>query len=392
MKNVSIILSLCRLLLLPFFVWLFLRGSVGSAAVLLVLSGVIGLIQGFFAERLRASNYVGQVLGPAVDKLTQAFACILLAFQYPAYWWIFVVVMGKDLAALALGSYLLMNDIKSNTTMWIDKLCNLLFYIALAPLMMRFGKPSWLPAASLGVVVASAAVSGLCYLPGVIRVARRRHQEFMRKLGRKRKESIKPYGVSAIGVIPLSTILFASRGDPLKVNLSIIGNQPGHRFWFILWGVLCAVCFVTLFIKTFRVAHYEGKVERCLMLAAGITFIACVLTPFLPERYPRAADWHNRFAVMAAALIVLVSLLLSLHLRKVDRRLYHNAMLQWGLITCICVFLMNRTGISGLFELVLIISVSLHTYHILAQLTRSSGHESPAGEASPRRRQTVGHP
>lgn len=76
------------------------------------------------------------------------------------------------------------------------------------------------------------------------------------------KKGIKAYGVFAIGVIPLCTILFASKGDPLAVNLSIIGNQPGHRAWFILWGMLCAGFLVALFMKTFAVARYEGKVEK----------------------------------------------------------------------------------------------------------------------------------
>lgn len=106
------------------------------------------------------------------------------------------------------------------------------------------------------------------------------------------------------------------------------------------------------------------------MLTAGLSFVACVLTPFLPEQYPRAASWHNGLAVLAALLIVLVLMLLSLHLRRIDRRLYHHALLQWGMITGISLFLIGATGISGLFEVVLITLVSLHTYHILDQLTK----------------------
>lgn len=371
MRNPSIMLPLSKLLLLPIFAWQFLRGNIQNAVALLILLGIIGFVQGFFTRRLPTSCYGSRLLDAAADKLTQAFAAILLAFRYPVYWWVFVVVMGKELVSLALGIYQIMHDIRSDKTMWAEKICNLTLYLAMTPLMLHLDRPPWLPIVSQVLLVASAAVSALCYLPGVVFSIRRLHQERMRKLGRQKKKGIKPYGVFAIGVLPLSTIVFASKGDPLTVNLSIIGNQPGHRVWFILWGALCAVCFVSLFMKTFHEARYEGKIERCLMIAAGVSFIACVLTPFLPEKYPIAAKWHNVMAVSASTLIVLVSLLLSRYLRRVDRHLYHTAMLQWGIITCVCIGLIIATGISGLFEVVLIISVSLHTYHILAQLTRA---------------------
>lgn len=392
MNRASIALSFSRVALLAIFVWQLLQSSAGNAAALLALSGAVGFAQGCLAQRLRVDHYVAQVLDPTVDKLTQALACVLLALQNPSYWWVFVAVMGRDLVALALGVYLLMNGIRTDGAAWVERSCSLLFYIALAPLLMNLRQPPWLQSAALAAVVFSAVVGGLCYLPDAFRGAWQRYRALFPKAEPERDRGIAAYGVFAIGVIPLCTIAFASQGDPLTMNLSIIGNQPGHRAWFILWGAVCAVFFVTLFMKTFEMAKYKGKLERGLMFAAGLSFIACVLTPFLPELYPRAASWHNRLAVAASTLIVIVSFLLSLHLRKVDRGLYRGAMAQWAVITCLCVFLIFSTGISGLFEVVLIISVSLLTYHILAQLTRARQKASIGGDALPTHRRTVDHP
>ena len=372
MKNTSLMLSISRLALLPFFIWQFLQGSILGAVCLLTLSGAIGLIQGFYTRKPIALHSVSEALDPVVDKLTQAFAAILLAFRYPAYWWTFIIIMGKELMVLALGTFLVMHDVRSERTMWVEKTCVLLLYIAMAPLMLHLDTPPWVPVVSQVLLIASAVISTLGYLADAIRVIHHRHQDFMRRLGRKNKKGIKSYGIFSIVVIPLCTIAFASKGNPLAVNLSIIGNQPGHRFWFVLWGALCAVYFVSLFIKTFHVAKYTGKVERCLMVAAGASFIACVLTPYLPDQYPIAARWHNVLAVSASALIILVSFLLSLYLRKGNRKLHRTAMWQWAIITCICVFLILATGISGLFEVVLIISVSLHTYYVLMRLTKEA--------------------
>lgn len=370
MKHVPALCTAGRILLLPWMAWQLLQGDAAIGAVLLVSSGVLGFIQQYTENSLRLTGRTGTVVGLIVDKMTQAIAAILLAFRKPGYWWIFAVVLAKDLIMLALGSYVAMKGNGSARMGWAGNVCNLLFYVAVAVLLYRPDQPVW----ALGLAVACIVASAFSHLPGFVRTAGQRYKRFARKLQRKEGKpagtGIKGYAVFAIGIVPLITLAFASQGDPLLVNLSVIGNEPGHRTWFILWGILCAVFFVSLFQKTFELAGYQGYLERCLLLGACLSFVACVLTPFMPEKYPCAASWHNVLAVLAPLLVITVSLLLSIRLRKIDRKLHHNALLLWGLMTGICAFLMGTTGISGLFECVLVILVGLHTYHILARLNK----------------------
>lgn len=178
------------------------------------------------------------------------------------------------------------------------------------------------------------------------------------------------YGVFAALVIPALTILFALQGNLLTTNLSMLGNEPRHHVQFILWGILCAVFFSALFLRAFALAGYRGAAGRALLAAACVSFIACVLVPFLPREHPAAAMVHNTLAVAAPLLITLVSLLLSLHLRGVNHRLFVYAIASWALLTALYVGLMIVTGISGLFEVTVVTTLSLNTYFILIWLWR----------------------
>lgn len=387
MKNTPILSSFARLLLLPIILWQLFEANAGAASALLLVSGLLGLVHSGLARGFQGPNRMDEALDPIVETLTQAMVCLLLAFQEPEYWWMFAAILAMDMLMLAFGSSPARRK-SAYGAIWATKLCNVLFCAAMAPVLMDIRQPPWLLPASSAIILASMAASTLCSLPWSAHSLWRRLREGAGRLrrmdGTLSESGLRIYGLFSIGVIPLCTIAFASQGDPLAVNLSIIGNQPGHRAWFILWGILCAAFFLALFGRTFALAGYTGKTERALLFIACISFIACVLTPFLPERYPRAASWHNRLAVLASALIILVSFLLTLHLRRVDHRLCRDAVLLWLGMTCVSALLMGTTGISGLFETVLIIWCCLHTYHILVQLNKRLGPEASRFEKKER--------
>lgn len=185
------------------------------------------------------------------------------------------------------------------------------------------------------------------------------------------RRSIRSLGVFALGVVPVYTLVFACQGDLIGMSLSRLGNRPGHYGRFVLWGLVC-VCFLfVLFRKTFTLARYSSRLGMCLLLAACAAFLACVVLPFVPDQYPRAAKWHNELAFLSAILTLLVSLALSLHLRKVNRTLCLYAMLQWSVNLCICFHLLRTTGVTSLLESLYIIMTCLHTYGITAKLTRA---------------------
>ena len=67
-------ISLFRIFLVPCFVWVFLTASLPEdftlAAVLLVVSAVSDLLDGWIARRFHMTSKLGKILDPAADKLT----------------------------------------------------------------------------------------------------------------------------------------------------------------------------------------------------------------------------------------------------------------------------------------------------------------------------------
>lgn len=78
------LLTLVRLLLIPFIVWLYCFKKVHLAtAVVLVLSGITDLIDGFIARKFNMISELGKIIDPIADKLTQFIVLICLWTRFP---------------------------------------------------------------------------------------------------------------------------------------------------------------------------------------------------------------------------------------------------------------------------------------------------------------------
>ena len=78
------LISFFRFLLIPVFIWLYCGlGKHVLAAVVLALSGVSDMLDGYIARRCHMESNLGRVLDPMADKLTQAAMCLALFYRYP---------------------------------------------------------------------------------------------------------------------------------------------------------------------------------------------------------------------------------------------------------------------------------------------------------------------
>ena len=78
------LLSMVRILLLPVFVWLYsVKKEYMAAFVVLLLSGVTDLLDGFIARRFHMISVLGKMLDPIADKLTQAAVLLSLGSRFP---------------------------------------------------------------------------------------------------------------------------------------------------------------------------------------------------------------------------------------------------------------------------------------------------------------------
>ena len=78
------ILSMFRLVLIPVIVWLYcMEEEYQSAALVLILSGLTDLADGFIARRFHMISNLGKALDPIADKLTQFVVLICLVTKFP---------------------------------------------------------------------------------------------------------------------------------------------------------------------------------------------------------------------------------------------------------------------------------------------------------------------
>lgn len=106
-------LSLFRIALIPFCVWLYYieRNSILTATVLL-LSWFTDMIDGFIARRFNMVSNLGKILDPIADKLTQAAMLFCLLFNFHAMLYLLIFMIVKE-TTMAITGYVVVKKTKT---------------------------------------------------------------------------------------------------------------------------------------------------------------------------------------------------------------------------------------------------------------------------------------
>lgn len=106
------ILTLLRILAVPFFAIAIWYGRTAEACILFAVAGMTDLLDGWIARHFNQRSTVGAVLDPAADKLLMTTAFVLLAFPKEAYAiripaWVAILAVSRDviISLVALVAY-----------------------------------------------------------------------------------------------------------------------------------------------------------------------------------------------------------------------------------------------------------------------------------------------
>jgi cardiolipin synthase len=91
------VLSALRLVGVPVFLWLLVRGHTGWALLVLMASGVTDYLDGKIARHYGLVSRVGQLLDPIADRLYVLTTLLALAWRGTIPWWLVVVLLGREL-------------------------------------------------------------------------------------------------------------------------------------------------------------------------------------------------------------------------------------------------------------------------------------------------------
>ena len=129
--NVPNSLSVFRILLIPLFVILFgllPREQYYWLAVVLLISGLTDVLDGFIARRFHQITDLGKILDPIADKLTVATILFCIALLYPAVILVLSVYIAKEIL-MGVGALILAGrGIRSIASKWFGKLATSITY------------------------------------------------------------------------------------------------------------------------------------------------------------------------------------------------------------------------------------------------------------------------
>lgn len=138
MKSIPNLLTLLRIIIIPFFIYFFVKGKPCICAILFLVSGISDAADGFFARKFGCESNVGKILDPIADKLSYAtaFFCLFAKGRIPLFFVIGYVVLQL---LHALGATVIYRSkstvVKSNIigklaglSMFIFSFLNLVFY------------------------------------------------------------------------------------------------------------------------------------------------------------------------------------------------------------------------------------------------------------------------
>lgn len=78
-RTIPNLLSLFRVVVLPFYLYLVAQHSFYLAGVIIAISGLTDFLDGFIARRFNQITKLGKILDPVADKLTQLFLILSMA-------------------------------------------------------------------------------------------------------------------------------------------------------------------------------------------------------------------------------------------------------------------------------------------------------------------------
>lgn len=127
-------LSMFRILLIPFFVYAYATAETEKgfwvAAAIILLSGITDLADGYIARHFNMITELGKLLDPVADKLTQAAILVALTLRYPRFLYVLILQLAREVFMGVNGYILLKKDKKLDGAKWFGKISTAVFYCA----------------------------------------------------------------------------------------------------------------------------------------------------------------------------------------------------------------------------------------------------------------------
>lgn len=131
------LLSLFRIVLIPFIVWAYFGLANPYIALgLIVLSALTDIVDGFIARKFNMVSDFGKILDPIADKLTQGTVIICLTLKYKLMRVLITLFIVKEIIMGLMGAITLKKYGKVNSAKWYGKVNTVILYAVMMILVL----------------------------------------------------------------------------------------------------------------------------------------------------------------------------------------------------------------------------------------------------------------
>jgi cardiolipin synthase len=132
-------MSVARILLIPVFAVLYMKGYIWWAVLVLAVSGISDFLDGKIARKFNQVSNLGKMLDPIADKLTIFALAIVLFLKFKsaespsmqAFAWVFLLFIAKDIIMLLGGLAIISRGAKPAPAAIYGKVATFVFYVVM---------------------------------------------------------------------------------------------------------------------------------------------------------------------------------------------------------------------------------------------------------------------
>ena len=159
------LLSLLRLCMIPLIIWLYCtQKDYALTAVVLVLSGLMDMVDGYIARRFNMVTDLGKALDPVADKLTQASVMFCLLSRFRMMLVPLLLLIFKEVCNGVISLVVIKKTGKVCGADWHGKVCTWLLYAMMFVHIVWFDISREWTTALIGICVIMMTLSFALYM------------------------------------------------------------------------------------------------------------------------------------------------------------------------------------------------------------------------------------
>ena len=159
------LLSLLRLCMIPLIIWLYCtQKNYALTAVVLVLSGLTDMVDGYIARRFNMVTDLGKALDPVADKLTQASVMFCLLSRFRMMLVPLLLLIFKEVCNGVISLVVIKKTGKVCGADWHGKVCTWLLYAMIFVHIVWFDISREWTTALIGICVIMMTLSFALYM------------------------------------------------------------------------------------------------------------------------------------------------------------------------------------------------------------------------------------